>query len=478
MSRQEQPYPAKYSVPFILYPPSLWGNRMGHEFSQQYLDLQGPGEDYVLYISVPFCRVRCHSCPYFIDLLPTGDSKDKESRYVDAILADLRRWASYPRWQSGRLRSIYIGGGTGSVLSTHNLERLVSTIWDEFPVDEKCELTLEGNARDYTEDKLDYVAESPISRVSLGVQSFDPRMLKVIGSPHAAEASTQAIEGLTARGVTNIQADMMYNLPGHNREIWQSDLERLRELEIKHLTIYLYRIHDDTPQAKFIESGRVAPLLDKESSYVKNMYLDAIKVADDTGFRMYMFDHFAVPGYENVYNDWTFRRDAEVLGVGPGAYGFINRYRIGAKKDVDEYVATVGRGEHMVTSVSEQLTRRVRQERYVINVLQYFAVEFAEYGRRFGSTFLDDFRPTVRRLLGKGLVEVDDSRLTLTDHGKDWHMNVMLEFTNEKFWSDDARREHPHWSMNLPMLDLFVGKRELWLGAADADQPELADTPA
>jgi oxygen-independent coproporphyrinogen-3 oxidase len=458
------PYPQKYTTPFILYPPALWSNRKGSGFTAQ-LGLDETGQDYVMYLSVPFCRVRCYSCPYFISGLSPKDPQNKEQRYVDAVVTDLLRWASYERFSSGRLRAIYIGGGTGSILSTENLKLVVDTIFDNFPVAPDYEFTLEGNARDYTEDKLDYVAASKINRVSLGVQSFDEDVLRTIGSPHAAQQSIEAISGLSARGLKNIQMDMMYNLPGHRREVWQKDLQVLRDLDIKHLTTYLYRIHPGTPQDKFIAKGRIAPLVDKNSEYVRNMYADLTKTVAGIGFHNYMFDHFCQPGWENTYNDWTFRRNnVEILGVGPGAYGFINNYRVGAKKDVDAYVATVDRGEHMISAVSAQLTPEVRKERYVINAFQYLGVDLAEYERQFGSALIDDFGPQVERIVERGLADIEDGTLLLTDLGKEWHMNVMLEFTNPAFWGDTTSLEHPHWAMNTPMVDLFAGRREDWLG--------------
>ncbi|MCK9874637.1 coproporphyrinogen III oxidase family protein [Frankia sp. Ag45/Mut15] len=466
LTAAKHPYPARYTTPFILYPPALWANKVGNAFTAN-LGLDEVGQDFVLYLSVPFCRVRCLSCPYFIDLLAPRDPHGKEARYVDAVIRDLEHWASYRRFQTGKLRAVYLGGGTGSILSTPNLKRIVDTIITNFPHEPELEVTLEGNARDYTDDKLDYVADSPISRVSLGVQSFDAGLLRTIGSPHAAEQSTRAITGLTDRGFENIQIDMMYNMPGHRREIWQADLNRLRDLAVKHLTTYLYRVHPGTPQDKLINIGRVQPLLDKESTYVRSMYADLVESTARAGFRTYMFDHYCVPGWENTYNEWTFHRNnVEILGVGPSAYGFINNYRIGAKKDVEEYIAAVGRGEHMITAVSDQLTPQVRRERYVINVLQYFGVDLDEYQRCFGSEFLDDFRAPVDRIINRSLATLEGRQLTLTELGREWHMNVMLEFTNDMFWQDSTALSHPHWAMNTPMVDLFAGSRESWLGAS------------
>lgn len=459
------PYPKKYTTPFILYPPALWSNRVGHEFTQRHLALEQVGQDYVMYLSVPYCRVRCFGCPYFIAGLSSKDPHGKEQLYVDAVVADLRRWAGYKRFATGSLRAIYIGGGTGSILQTKNIKKILDTIVENFPLAEDYELTLEGNARDYDAEKLDYVARSEITRVSLGVQSFDETLLRTIGSPHAAQQSIDVIGGLAERGFHNIQMDMMYNLPGHSRKVWQSDLRMLGELDVKHLTTYLYRIHPGTPQDKFIINGKVAPPVDKDSAYVRSMHRDLVETVADIGFENYMFDHFAVPGSENVYNDWTFRQNnVEILGIGPGAYGFINNFRVGAKKDVEEYVATVGRGEHMVSAVSDQLTLRNRKERYLINILQYFAIDPAEYRTQFGADLMDDFGRTVERILDRGLAESVDERIVLTELGKEWHMNVMLEFTNPAFWGDTSSLEHPHWAMNTPMVDLFAGQRSDWLG--------------
>jgi oxygen-independent coproporphyrinogen-3 oxidase len=461
------PYPAKYTTPFLLYPPALWRNAIGSGFADEHLGLQEQGTDYVMYLSVPFCRVRCHSCPYFVDLLSIHDKKtqNKEQRYVDALIADLERWAGYPRFATGRLRAVYIGGGTGSILSTENLRRVIETISTKFPLQEGYELTLEGNARDYDGEKLDYVADSAINRISLGVQSFDPTILKVIGSPHAAEQSVTAIHELHARGFRNIQMDMMYNLPGHTRQVWQSDLQRLAELDINHLTTYLYRIHDDTPQAKFIAAGKVQPLLDKESQYVRNMQADLVEAAADLGFVNYMFDHFAKPGAESVYNEWTFGRNMiEVLGVGPGAYGFVNDYRIGTAKNVEGYIASAERGEHLITAVSQRVDGIVRRERYLVNVLQYGRVDLDAYRGYFDSELSDDFPGVVDKLVNRGLADVDGRVLVLSELGREWHMNVMLEFTNDQFWGDTTALDSPHWAMNTPMVELFAGTKQDWLG--------------
>jgi len=458
------PYPNKCYLPFILYPPAMYANKLGHDFAEKHLDLDIPADDYVLYVSIPFCRVQCKSCPYFIKILDPTDRKNQEDTYVDALIKDMERWATYPRWKNGKLRSIYIGGGTGTIFRTSNIKRIIDVIFDKFPVASDYSLTLEGNARDYDEEKLDYVANSEITRVSLGVQSFNADLLKIIGSPHAAEESTRVILGLQKRGFYNIQMDFMYNLPGHSMDVWKSDLEKLKELNIKHFTIYLYRIHSGTMQEKNVQNGKVPAMQDRESPMVKAMYREALELANSLGFNMYMFDHFAAEGNESSYNYWTFKEAVDALGIGAGAYSFINSYRTGTAKDVEGYIKEVNEGKHLITAVSAKMDSRVRKERYVIFAFQYYTVDFDAYYRQFSSHFLDDFGDIVRKLENKELIIKYPDRIELTQLGKDWHMNVFLEFFTPKFWENLQALDEPNWAMNIPMVELSSKRREYWLG--------------
>jgi oxygen-independent coproporphyrinogen-3 oxidase len=331
------PYPAKCYLPFILYPPGMHRTDGGKEWLESHIDMHQPGVDFVLYLGVPFCRTRCKSCPYFISLLSEKDPRGMEDRYVDALIKDLRRWAVYPKFGDGRVVDVYIGGGTGSVLKTGNLRRLVDAVFEVFNVAEDAELTLEGNARDFDEEKIDYVVSSKINRLSFGVQSFQQDVLSIIGSPHAAEDSERVIKAFQARGLKNIQLDLMFNMPGHNLDVWRQDLAHLARLDVPHFTIYLYRIHKDTIQAKLIEKGKLERPTDPESPMVKAMYSEAVEIAEQVGYKMYMVDHFCKPGYENMYNHWNWKVYIDTLAIGPGSYSYFDGYRLGTESDVEKY---------------------------------------------------------------------------------------------------------------------------------------------
>lgn len=467
MSTNEQierkPYPNKCYLPFILYPPGMHRNMEGQDFVERHIDINEEGQDFVIYISIPFCRTRCKACPYFVSLLNERENT-KEDVYIDALIKDLKKWASYKRWKKSIVRDIYIGGGTGSIIKTQNLQRIVDTVFDNFTVAEDCGITLEGNARDFTDEKIDYVVSSRISRISLGVQSFQPEILKIVGSPHAAQDSIKVIKAFQAKGFHNIQLDLMYNMPGHTLDIWKSDLSVLSELNVPHFTIYLYRIHTKTPQDLLIQKGKVQQPENPESFMVKAMYREAKRAAENMGYSMYMVDHFCKPGYENMYNHWNFKVDLDTLGVGPGSYSFFHDRRLGTESNIEKYIEQVNKGEFLISTVSDRLSERVRRERYIVFALLYYSIDFDFYFNKFGTNFLEDFSEEVRRLEKKGLIELSENSMQLTELGLIWHMNVILEFFNLIYWEDTNSLNEPNWSLNGIGVEVGAQKRSYWLG--------------
>ncbi|MDF7673365.1 coproporphyrinogen-III oxidase family protein [Acetobacteraceae bacterium ESL0709] len=459
-----RPYPNKCHLPFILYPPSMHKVDDGHQFVVQNGGLDEKGKDFVLYLSVPFCRVRCKACPYFIDILSREDRKGKEDIYVDALLKDIEHWASYRRWKTGCVRAIYLGGGTGSILKTSNLKRVVDTVFNSFHVADDYCFTLEGNAKDFDDEKIEYVASSRINRVSLGVQSFQPEVLRVVGSPHAAEQSIEVIHKFQARGFNDIQLDLMFNMPEHTIEVWRRDLQKIVDLDIPHFTVYLYRLHEGTPQDRLIREGKVSPMHHPENLVVKSMIKEVSDLAKAFGFNMYMVDHFAKPGFENKYNHWSWKIYTDALAIGPGAYSYFGGYRFGTNKDIDGYITDVNAGRFRINTVTERMTLQIEKERYVIFTLLYYVVDRSAYQEKFSSDFVDDFKEIVAHLVDRGLASVDETEFRLTSFGIEWHSNVLLEFFNSVFWGDEEALQEPNWAMNVPMVELSAHKREYWLG--------------
>ncbi|WP_161805349.1 coproporphyrinogen-III oxidase family protein [Aliiroseovarius crassostreae] len=434
------------------------------------LDLTTDGTDFVMYLSVPYCRVRCKACPYFVDLLPKNADKkaDLMDRYVDALVLDLKRHAATERWGNATLRGVYIGGGTGSLLEIHHMDKVLSTLSRYFRLADDCEITLEGNAEDFTPEKADYVAKSIINRVSLGAQSFQPKVLKTVGSPHQANQTTEAIRMLQDAGLEHISLDMMYNMPDHTVEDWRKDFAVIRELGIKHLTTYLYRVTPGTQQEKLIQAGKVSPVADPESDEVHQMQAMIAEFAKQAGMNNYMLEHYAEPGYESKYNRYTMRECVDALGVGAGAYSFINQRRTGTSKDVDGYIAAVENCDPTFTTASIQLTPLMSRQRYIIFNLLYYRIDKDHYAKTWGNDLVEDFPDILQGLLDDRLMRDEGDAYVVTELGRAWLQNIMLEFFDESMWENSValQQQQSSWAMNDHMITLGASKKTHWLEKA------------
>ncbi|MEE4484872.1 coproporphyrinogen-III oxidase family protein [Serratia ficaria] len=462
-------YKNRCYMPFILYPPDMYDvtDVVSENNLVKSLDLDNEGTDFVMYLSVPYCRVCCKACPYFVDLLPMNNGKSQAllDRYVDALVLDLKRHAATNRWGNAQLRGVYIGGGTGSLLEVSHLDKILSTLSRYFRLASDCEITLEGNAKDFTREKAHYISGSIINRISLGAQSFQPEVLRTVGSPHKAQQTIDSIRMLQDAGLEHIQLDMMYNMPGHTLAHWEKDFKVLHELGIKHLTTYLYRVTPGTRQDSLIKAGKVAPVADAESALVKDMQAMIGQFATEAGMRNYMHEHYALPGYESKYNHWTMKECVDALGIGPGAYSFINQRRTGISKSVDRYIDAVQNGNTTFTTASVQLTPKLSRQRYMIFNLLYYHVDKVHYRKMWGTECRDDFRVIINGLIQDGFMQDCNQTLCLTSMGKGWLQNIMLEFFDDSMWenSQALRQQQSSWAMNNHMIDISAAKKGFWL---------------
>lgn len=465
-------YKNRCYMPFILYPPDMYDvlSKEEHAKLERSLNLGSNGTDFVMYLSVPYCRVRCKACPYFVDLLPKNAEKKAKllDRYVNALVRDLKHHAATNRWGNATLRGVYIGGGTGSLLEIRHLDNILGTLKNHFKLAKDCEITLEGNAEDITLEKSAYIAQSIINRISLGVQSFQPEVLRTVGSPHKALQTVDAIQMLQKAGVEHIQLDMMYNMPGHNLEHWEKDFEILGDLGIKHLTTYLYRVTPGTQQEKLIAAGTVPPVADPESEIVKQMQTIIAQFAADQGMVNYMLEHYALPGYESKYNHWTMTECVDALGVGAGAYSFINQRRTGISKDVERYITAVENGDPTFTTAGIELSPLLSRQRYIIFNLLYYRIDKVHYRAKWGGEVLDDFGEIFKNLIADGLMVDTSTAIKVTESGKNWLQNIMLEFFDDSMWENSValKQQQSSWAMNDHMIGIGASNKSFWLERA------------
>jgi oxygen-independent coproporphyrinogen III oxidase len=429
-SGRTAPYDTVPTINFFLYPPiepvaggtrSLAGD-LG-------LDCRTPeGTVFVLYVSIPYCRSRCNSCCCFRGLLPEGDSQHAFlEEYVDCLVAQARAYGAAPRFAGGRCGAIYIGGGTGSVLSPTQVDRLVRALRAAFPAGDDLEINLEGNPVDFLPEYLQAVRRAGITRLSIGYQSAQRDVLEALHTSHGSAAALAAARHALATGFDRVNIDLLYNVPGQTEQQWRDDLDTVIAMGPTSISVGDYMVFPGTRAERLVRAGRLAPQHSVDEAY--RWYQWSCELLARHGYYEQVRGIFCRPGYEQDYVRLCGNESCEIVALGAGAFGFINRYQFRTTSDSETYQAQVRRGSFFeVDSVSIQASPRNLMERYIIHNLYSEVVDRQKFSGRFGVDPLEAFPEVFAKLERFDLVSRDGRQIRLTEMGKKWRKNVYQEF--------------------------------------------------
>ncbi|MCM1028456.1 MAG: radical SAM family heme chaperone HemW [Pseudoflavonifractor sp.] len=281
-----------------------------------------------LYIHIPFCRSRCSYCDFYSVASRSMDARG----YVDALLAELdARKGDYPV----PFDTIYIGGGTPTMLPPEELTRLIRATVAE--AREGAEVTVEANPDDITDEIARSLIEAGANRVSMGVQSLVDSELKAISRRHDAAGAVRAVEHLREAGIDNISLDLMYGLPGQTIETFAQSVEGIIALNPEHISAYLLSYEPGTRLTKDLEAGKIEEYDDKEA---EKYYRHLCRAMDEAGYEHYEISNFARPGYWSRHNSSYWDPALPYLGLGAGAHSYDGRSRRRANRaSVSRYMA-------------------------------------------------------------------------------------------------------------------------------------------
>lgn len=283
-----------------------------------------------LYIHVPFCVRRCAYCDFAV----TATSTAPVDRWLDSVAAELRLRAAAESWPQLRLDTIYVGGGTPSLLGTGAMGRLANVLrefadWDAAAV----EWTAEANPESFTPELARDWAAAGINRVSLGAQTFHEPALRWMGRLHGADGPARAFAAARAAGLDDVSIDLIFGLPARLERDWSADLERALELGPTHVSLYGLTAEPATPLGRWVGAGRET--LADEDSYADEFMMAAERLPA-AGFEHYEVSNFGLPGRDSTHNRayWRYRPYA---GIGPGAHSFAPPIRSWNVRDWAEY---------------------------------------------------------------------------------------------------------------------------------------------
>ena len=435
-TKEDVPYQQLPYINFFQYPP------MKTATEEECLSLEGKlaltekitGEPlFTVFVFIPYCQSRCNSCAYFKSLLPSQGNPDQVlGDYVDCLGAQMRSYTTTIRFSFAQCGAVYIGGGTASLLTSDQVSHVVTDLRKAFNLKLNTEITLEGNPHQLTLEYLRDVKQSGITRVSIGYQSSDNDILRAIGRIHNAVEAVQAVNNAIKIGFETVNLDLLYRVPGQTHEQWKRDLCKAIQLNPSGITTYEYVIHKESNAERLIAKGILPQPVDKDTAH--KWYIRARDLLQQNGYLEHRKGSFAKLGHTQQYGALSYDQGHEIIGLGAGAYSFINGYQFQASDDPKVFKKQIHSGLYVVADrLSVQATKRNLMERFVIFSFFSSRLDRSQFRVRFGQDPLAVFSNELNRLKRYGLIKINQREIKLIDLGIKWRNSVFYEFCADEF---------------------------------------------
>ena len=354
------------------------------------------------YVHIPFCTQICYYCDFskvFIKNQPVDS-------YLEHLLEEFRSY------DIQKLRTLYIGGGTPTALSAPQLEVLLDGLTKNLDLSVLEELTIEANPGDLDADKIAVLKHSPVNRVSLGVQTFDDKMLKKIGRSHLEKDIYENIDRLKLAGFDNISIDLIYALPGQTMDQVKENVAKAIELDIPHMSLYSLILENHTVFMNRMRRGKL-PLPKEELE--AEMFEYIIAELERAGFEHYEISNFSKSGFESRHN-LMYWDNAEYYGIGAGASGYVDGVRYKNHGPIRHYLSAVEAGDARITE--EHLSQKEQmEEEMFLGLRKKSGVSMARFEEKFGRSFEGLYGEIIRDLVQQGLMQIDGDRVRMTKRG-------------------------------------------------------------
>jgi len=309
-----------------------------------------------IYIHIPFCKQACHYCDFHF-----STSMEKKEAMISALNKELE--LRKDEFDDEVVETIYFGGGTPSVLLSKEIDSLIETVYRNYHVADKPEITLEANPDDLSEERIIALSQSRINRLSIGIQSFFDQDLKFMNRAHSAEEAHHSLT-LARRLFDNISIDLIYGTPNMTNERWRENIKKAVSFNIPHISCYALTVEPKTALAKFIENGKVAPL---EDAIAEAHFHILLKEMEAAGFENYEISNFGKPGYFSK-NNTAYWMQKKYIGIGPSAHSYDGIRRGWNIKNNSKYIKSIT--ERKLPMEIEVLSATDRYNEYVMTGLR------------------------------------------------------------------------------------------------------------
>lgn len=358
------------------------------------------------YIHIPFCEHICFYCDFnkvFLEGQPVDD-------YIDALLKEAR--LALIQQPVEKMETLYVGGGTPTSLNAKQLDHLLSGLREILPY-RRGEFTVEANPGDLSADKLDVMQNYGVNRLSMGVQTFDDRLLKKIGRKHTAQDVYDTIKLLEAKNFSNVTIDLIYALPGQSLASFRDTIERALALDLPHYALYSLILENQTMFMNWVRRGKMQL---PEQELEAQMYAETIEAMEKAGRKQYEISNFAKPGFESQHN-LVYWNNQNYFGLGAGASGYLGNRRYKNRGPIQHYLRELEKDQLPV--LEEELLDRQAQieEEMFLGLRKISGIDQTVFAQRFGQELTTVYGEVIEELKQQNLLAEEGSRLFLTKAG-------------------------------------------------------------
>lgn len=357
-----------------------------------------------IYIHIPFCKSRCIYCGFYSTTL-----LDLRKKYINAVCREMELRKNYIREP---FSTIYLGGGTPSLLDEAELTKLFLYINNVYDVDRNAEITMECNPDDITPEFTNMLSRLPINRVSMGAQTFADSRLRLLYRRHSSDEVKHAVKLLREAGIKNISIDLMFGFPDESLSQWKEDISAALALNVEHISAYSLMYEEDTPLWKMLDTGKVKEI-DEELSLT--MFKELVCQLTDAGYEHYEISNFARPGYRSRHNS-SYWHQVPYIGLGAAAHSFDLNSRQWNVADLKLYIEEINNG--IIPMEREELDNDTTFNDIITTALRTSdGIDLNAMETRLGKRYRNTLISAAGKHLEQGLLEIRHDRLRLTSEG-------------------------------------------------------------
>jgi oxygen-independent coproporphyrinogen-3 oxidase len=359
-----------------------------------------------LYLHIPFCKQACHYCDFHFSV-----NREHTDEVVGAIASELQIQRNY--LGQDEISTVYFGGGTPSLLSASHLGKIFDSIHKNLNVNPQAEITLEANPDDLMTQKILDLKQIGINRLSIGIQSFDDKVLRFLNRAHDAERSRQSLDAVRQHGFNNINVDLIYSIPGQNEAALLKEIAEALAFSPEHISAYSLTIEEKTVFGKWLKMKKLQPVEEDLSAQQFETLMDQL---ERRGYMQYEISNFSKPGMISKHNS-NYWKGEKYLGIGPSAHSFNKESRQFNVKNNASYVKSINRG--VVPFELELLTRENRINELIYTSLRtQWGCDTTILEEKFDYNLLSESKNYIDQLIAEGYVQLDNQVLTLLRPGK------------------------------------------------------------